>query len=67
METIKTEIINNSIFHVILNRPSKLNSMTKLFFIEFKNAFKSVKNNQEIRVVLISAEGKAFSSGIDCF
>ncbi|MEM6413729.1 MAG: crotonase/enoyl-CoA hydratase family protein [Pseudomonadota bacterium] len=53
------------IAHIRLNRPEKANSMIKDFWIEFPKAIDDISNSGEARVIVISAEGKHFSSGMD--
>lgn len=50
---------------LILDRPEKRNAMDVDFFLELQAAFSGFDRDPDVRVVLIRAEGKSFSSGID--
>ena len=48
-----------------LNRPQKLNAMNTSLWLELREALHDVKENETIKVVIITGEGRAFSSGAD--
>lgn len=48
-----------------INRPAELNSLSEAAFLELKQALLSLRNNPEIRVVVLTGEGKAFCAGGD--
>merc|ERR1712137_1177110 len=48
-----------------LNRPSKLNAMTEEMGEQFKKAIQTLNESEEVRSVIITGEGKAFSAGGD--
>jgi enoyl-CoA hydratase len=48
-----------------LNRPKVLNAMNKQLWIDFQAALEDVKNDPEIKVLIITGEGRAFSTGAD--
>jgi len=48
-----------------LNRPQVLNAMNKQFWLDFQVALEDVKNDPEIKVLIITGEGRAFSTGAD--
>jgi len=48
-----------------LNRPQVLNAMNKQLWIDFQKALKDVKDDAEIKVLIITGEGRAFSTGAD--
>ncbi len=48
-----------------LNRPNVLNAMNKQLWLDFQTTLKDAKNDPEIKVVIITGEGRAFSSGAD--
>jgi enoyl-CoA hydratase len=48
-----------------LNRPKVLNAMNKQLWLDFQVALEDVKNDPEIRVLIITGEGRAFSTGAD--
>jgi enoyl-CoA hydratase len=51
--------------HLRINRPDKANSMNELFWEEFPKAMAELDENTAVRAIVISGEGKHFSSGID--
>lgn len=50
---------------VVLDNPGKLNAMSPEFFHEIRRAFGALDADAEVRVVLVWAEGRIFSSGLD--
>ncbi|MEQ8935559.1 MAG: crotonase/enoyl-CoA hydratase family protein [Amphiplicatus sp.] len=57
--------ITDKIAHLRLNRPEKANSMIPEFWREFPEAINDVSNGAKARVIVISAEGKHFTAGMD--
>lgn len=60
--TVSTD---DRIAHIRLNRPEKANSMIPEFWREFPEAVDKISNDGEARVIVISAEGKHFTAGMD--
>jgi delta(3,5)-delta(2,4)-dienoyl-CoA isomerase len=50
---------------VTLNRPKQLNAMSWQMFEEQVAVFNYINDCREVRVVILKANGKAFSSGLD--
>jgi 2-(1,2-epoxy-1,2-dihydrophenyl)acetyl-CoA isomerase len=50
---------------ITLNRPDKLNAFNALAFQEFIAALHEVDQDEDIRVVIITGAGRAFSAGLD--
>jgi enoyl-CoA hydratase len=48
-----------------LNRPQVLNAMNRQLWIDFQEALEDVKGDPEIKVLIITGEGRAFSTGAD--
>ncbi|MCJ7829851.1 MAG: enoyl-CoA hydratase/isomerase family protein, partial [Desulfobacterales bacterium] len=48
-----------------LNRPHVLNAMNKQMWLELQAALEIVKNDPEIKAVVFTGEGRAFSTGAD--
>ncbi len=63
-ECIKFEKIDN-IGIIRLNRPKVLNAMNRQLWLEMKDVFERSKQDTEIKVMLITGEGRAFSTGAD--
>jgi enoyl-CoA hydratase len=51
--------------HVILNRPKFLNAQGHQLLDEMDQAFQLAVNDNDIRVIVLSGEGKSFSAGHD--
>jgi enoyl-CoA hydratase/carnithine racemase len=50
---------------VILNRPEKLNALTPDMLAQFRVLLDEFRDDDELRVLLIRANGKYYSSGVD--
>ena len=50
---------------IILNRPEKHNAMNALMISEIRKAIAYLGENNNVKVILISSNGKSFSSGAD--
>ncbi len=50
---------------VILDRPERRNAMTMEFFGELTRIFKELDCDPEVRAVVIRAEGRSFTAGLD--
>ena len=57
--------VANHVAHIRLNRPEKANSMISAFWTELPTAVTALSREASARVIVISAEGKHFSSGMD--
>ncbi len=55
----------NSICRITLNRPKALNALTANLIAELKHAFAEAAKDDEVGVVVLSGEGRAFSAGVD--
>ncbi len=55
----------NYVASVILNRPEKRNTMPTGFFRDLKDLFEELDNRDTVRVIVIRAEGKSFTAGLD--
>lgn len=61
---IKSEITNN-VGKIYLNRPDKYHSFIREMALKLQNVLNEFKNNEDVRTILITAEGKAFCAGQD--
>ncbi len=61
---IKTSI-NNKVQTITLNRPDKLNAWLQEMSDEIKKVIHASVKNEEIRVIVITGEGRGFCSGAD--
>jgi len=57
--------ISEHIGEIIINRPEQLNAADPLFFEELKACLKTVEQDNNIRVILLWAEGRVFTAGTD--
>ena len=55
---IELNKINSHLTEVILNRPEKLNAMTKPMWIELGKIFKKLSKNKNLRCIIIRGKGK---------
>ena len=63
---IELNKINSHLTEIILNRPEKLNAMTKPMWIELGKIFKKLSKNKNLRCIIIRGKGKkSFSPGND--
>jgi len=56
---------DGAIAHVALNRPDKLNAMNGAMFNEIGKAFRWLGEKDGVRAVVLSANGKHFTAGLD--
>lgn len=55
----------DSICYLTLNRPEKLNAMNADLLFELREALTTIEADPEIRVVILTGAGRAFSAGFD--
>ncbi|MGD9307142.1 MAG: enoyl-CoA hydratase/isomerase family protein, partial [Desulfobacterales bacterium] len=48
-----------------LNRPKVLNAMNKQLWLDVQTALEDAQKDSEIKVLVITGEGRAFSTGAD--
>lgn len=56
---------DNRIATILLNRPDKANAINATMWKELKDVFNWVNETPEVRVAVLSGQGKHFSAGID--
>lgn len=56
---------SEGILHVDLNRPDKLNAITMDMLEGLRDATRQLRDRDDLRVMLVTAQGKYFSAGID--
>lgn len=64
MQFIKTEI-KDRLGYITLNRPEKRNALSYDLVTELKQAFDQLEQSEEVKVIILRAEGKAFCAGAD--
>ncbi len=50
---------------ITLNRPEKLNALSREMVAELLDAFEALRDDEEVRAVVLTGSGRAFSSGAD--
>ena len=63
-EHFKYEVVNK-VAHVAINRPDKVNALHEPAWKELKTIFEQIDSDPEVRVAVLSGEGKLFCAGID--
>jgi enoyl-CoA hydratase len=56
---------NDRVGIIKLNRPKVLNAMNRQLWMEMQDALEIVKQDADIKVLIITGEGRAFSTGAD--
>jgi enoyl-CoA hydratase/carnithine racemase len=56
---------NSNIALITLNRQDKLNALSDELLYQLEKAFRSLKKDSDVRVVIIYSEGKSWSVGVD--
>lgn len=64
-EFVKTEIDRRGVATVTLNRPDKHNAFDSQLIAELTDTVVDLSNNDAVRVVVLTGEGKSFSAGAD--
>ncbi len=63
--TIRFEIVEDGIGMLTLNRPDRLNAINLAMLDELYKLFRDLDEQPEIRVIIMTGEGKGFCSGAD--
>lgn len=64
MKTIKFEV-EKKIATITMNRPEALNALNNDFFSDMELLLNNIRDDKEIRILIITGEGKAFVAGAD--
>ena len=62
---IKFDVREDGIATITLHRPERLNSFSQKMFDEWKDVVARCAFDKNIRVLVVTGEGRAFSSGVD--
>ena len=62
---IKFDVRDDGIATMTLHRPERLNSFSRKMFDEWKDVVARCAFDEKIRVLVVTGEGRAFSSGVD--
>jgi len=63
-QTLKTEL-RDGICILTINRPEALNALNLLVYKEINQVLDEIENNPEVKVLIVTGEGKAFVAGAD--
>lgn len=55
----------NGVALVTINRPGSLNSLTRAMMVDMAQAFKSLDQDESVRVIILTGSGRSFCSGVD--
>jgi len=61
-DTIKVET-NDRVCVITLNEPDRLNALSDRMAVEFKGAVEGLKQRSDVRAVIVTGAGRAFSAG----
>uniref|UniRef100_K3WG46 Enoyl-CoA hydratase n=1 Tax=Globisporangium ultimum (strain ATCC 200006 / CBS 805.95 / DAOM BR144) TaxID=431595 RepID=K3WG46_GLOUD len=64
-ETLALTVQDNNVVHLKLNRPKTVNAMNMQMWVELGQAFEQIEQDQSIKAVIVSGEGRGFTSGMD--
>lgn len=64
-ETLALAFPQDNVLHLKLHRPKQLNAMNMQMWIELGQAFELVEQDPSIKAVIVSGDGRAFTSGMD--
>lgn len=56
---------DGAIARIVFNRPNSLNAFTEPMLRELKSALLEIEADEQIKVVIVSGTGRAFSAGVD--
>ena len=54
----------DGIGYITLNRPEKLNAISRDMLADLRHVLTAIEKDQEIRVVILTGAGRAFSAGL---
>lgn len=64
-ETLALTVQPNNVLHLRLNRPKTVNAFNMQMWVELARAFELVEQDASIKAVVVSGEGRGFTSGMD--
>jgi len=65
LQTIATELDDDAILHVTLNRPERRNAIDAVMHHELRELYARMADDAEIEVVVVTGAGKGFCAGAD--
>lgn len=64
-DTLAVNYVAESVLHVALNRPGKLNAMNSQFWDDLAACMRQASQDSDVRSIVLSGNGRAFSAGLD--
>ena len=64
MQTLKFDVVDG-VGWLLMNRPERMNGMTNRMLIEAHDCLEAVANRTDVRVVVLTGEGRGFCPGAD--
>ncbi|KAF9348778.1 putative enoyl CoA hydratase [Mortierella sp. AD094] len=64
-ETVKVSFPAPFVAHVELNRPKKLNAINSGMWVDIRNVFDTLRDDENVRAIVLSGSGRCFTSGLD--
>ncbi|CAG9858907.1 unnamed protein product [Phyllotreta striolata] len=64
-KTLSVGVPKEYVYHIKLNRPEKRNAFNHAMWLEIKQCFEQISEDENCRAVVVSGEGKMFTAGID--
>ena len=65
MSTIVQTLLEDGILELRLNRPERLNALSEELIGELTDVLRGLNRNREVRVAILTGEGKGFCAGAD--
>jgi len=65
MENVVTVKVHQPSGTIVLDRPEKRNALSRLMLLQVKRAFEDLHQQKNVRAVVLTGAGDAFSAGID--
>lgn len=57
--------VDNSVATIILNRPERMNALTKVLETELRSCIELADNDPQVRAIILTGAGRAFCAGMD--
>ena len=57
--------VDSGVARITLNRPKRLNAVTRELMLDLRRAIDDVTGRDDVRVILLAGEGRAFCAGQD--
>jgi len=64
-KTFEVRMLAPGVLGVAMNRPRKRNAQNRLMWVETGQLFSLISSDSDVRVVVLSGNGKAFTAGLD--